>query len=74
MGLVAPRHVGSSRTSVPCIARHCKVNNILTTGPPGKPSHMLFYSTCYVVLVEEYEKKKIQTFPDEKLEKGALWN
>ena len=36
---------------------------------------MLFYSTCYVVLVEEYEKKKkIQTFPDEKLENGALWN
>ena len=35
---------------------------------------MLFYSTCYVVLVEEYEKKKIQTFPDEKLEKGAFWN
>jgi len=47
---------------------------LLTTGPPGKPSHMLFYSTCYVVLVEEYEKKKIQTFPDEKPEKGALWN
>lgn len=29
---------------------------------------MLLYSTCYVVLVEEYEKK-IQIFTDEQLEK-----
>ena len=43
---------------------------LLTTGPPGKPSHMLFYSTCYVVLVEEYEKKKSKPFQMKSQKRG----